>query len=445
MNKDLINFKLPEELKNKKIGEPTLISWVFSIEASSLISDYERTSGYYNEHFYFEKAVDQSSIYGIGEIVETFSSILTNATVAMTGPVELSSGLFDEKTNNTANWGNLDQSVSYLPKIIRTEKHLKQWVTINIVVKSNDDLRDVWVEKMKELNVFFEIENTVNSLPTNILMKEELKVSEWLKTVSDCVAHLKESETLDKIVLARQLKVTTEKNIQPIDVLKKLRREQPDTYRFVVAKNQTYFIGATPERLLQATKEEFATVCVAGSIKRGKNAEEDFKLGTELLNDQKNVMEHHYVVKWLQEEMSQLTTSLEDNIPVSLLKNRDIQHLFLPIRGQRKSGISFLDGIKALHPSPALGGLPKEEATKWIREHEYYARGLYGGPLGWRNIVEDTGEMVVGIRSGIITGNTAILYAGCGIVEASIPELEREETKVKFQPMLRALGDEINE
>ncbi|HCM90177.1 MULTISPECIES: isochorismate synthase [Vagococcus] len=445
MKKELINFELPEKLKNEIITEPTLISWVFNINADPLISDYERTSTHYAEHFYFENATDNSGIYGVGSLPAVFTRIITNASVEMTGPIEMISGLFDETTDSSEIWGELSQTVTYLPKIIRTEKQNQQWVTINMLVNSTEDLFVQWQEEIKNLYLFRQLERPSTKKINKILIKEELKIEDWLQEVELSVAHLKSSETLNKIVLARQLKIMTEKSINPVDVLKRLRAEQPDTYRFVVAKNQSYFIGATPERLLQATTTDYSTVCVAGSIKRGKTLKEDQQLGDGLLSDQKNVIEHHYVVRWLQEEMTKLTTSLDKKIPVSLLKNRDIQHLFLPIKGERKKEVTFSEGIAALHPSPALGGLPKKEAINWIKNHEYYPRGLYGGPLGWRNILEDTGEVVVGIRSAYICDNQAILYAGCGIVEDSIATLEREETKVKFQPMLRALGGQINE
>lgn len=445
MKKELINLQVPEELKNTIIKEPTLISWVFNIHSDSLISDYERTNAHYTEHFYFENATENSGIYGVGSIPEIFAKIITNASVEMTGPIEMVSGLFDETTDSSKIWGELSQSVTYLPKIIRTEKQNQQWVTINMVVNSTEDLSVQWQQEIENLQLYRQLEQPLARENNQILNTEELKIEDWLQEVELSVAHLKSSETLNKIVLARQMKVLTEKSINPVDVLKRLRAEQPDTYRFVVAKNESYFIGATPERLLQATTTDFSTVCVAGSIKRGKTLKEDQQLGDELLNDQKNVIEHHYVVRWLQEEMTKLTNSLDKNISVSLLKNRDIQHLFLPIKGERKKEVTFLEGITALHPSPALGGLPKKEAMNWIKNHEYYPRGLYGGPLGWRNVLEDTGEVVVGIRSAYIRDKHAILYAGCGIVEGSIATLEREETKVKFQPMLRALGGQINE
>lgn len=140
----------------------------------------------------------------------------------------------------------------------------------------------------------------------------------------------------------------------------------------------------------------------------------------------------------------QLANYTEGNLSVSnkkLLKNRDIQHLYLTISGIRKPKVSLFDVIQALHPSPALGGEPKELAIQWLAKKEPSGRGLYGAPIGWCDIMEDIGEFAVGIRSGVFSENAGRLYAGCGIVGDSDPEEERQETQLKFQPMLRGVKE----
>ncbi len=92
-----------------------------------------------------------------------------------------------------------------------------------------------------------------------------------------------------------------------------------------------------------------------------------------------------------------------------------------------------------LHPTPAVGGFPREEAVRLIREHEGLDRGWYAGPVGWVD-GRGEGEFVVGIRSALVQGNMATLYAGCGIVRDSDPESEYRESVLKLQPMLSALG-----
>ncbi len=127
-----------------------------------------------------------------------------------------------------------------------------------------------------------------------------------------------------------------------------------------------------------------------------------------------------------------------------LLKIRDIQHLFTPVEGELLSNATILQLVKDLHPTPALGGVPRKEALSIIRSEESMNRGLYAAPLGWID-AEGNGEFAVAIRSASLVDDKAILYAGGGIVAESEANSEYEETLVKFRPMLRALGGKLHE
>lgn len=127
-----------------------------------------------------------------------------------------------------------------------------------------------------------------------------------------------------------------------------------------------------------------------------------------------------------------------------LLKIRDIQHLFTPVEGQLNNEATILQLTKHLHPTPALGGVPRKEAMTAIRKYEPMNRGLYAAPIGWLD-AEGNGEFAVAIRSAALLKDKAYLYAGGGIVADSEPQSEYEETLVKFRPMLRALGGQVHE
>ena len=133
----------------------------------------------------------------------------------------------------------------------------------------------------------------------------------------------------------------------------------------------------------------------------------------------------------------------ELNIPekptVTQLKN--LQHLYTPVEATLKPSAHLFNLVQALHPTPALGGTPKEASLAFIREHELLDRGWYGAPIGWLD-AQQNGEFAVAIRSGLIQKDEASLFAGCGVVEDSDPEMEYAETKMKFRPMLSILEDE---
>ena len=104
-----------------------------------------------------------------------------------------------------------------------------------------------------------------------------------------------------------------------------------------------------------------------------------------------------------------------------------IHHLYTPVKAELKDGFNILDIVDRLHPTPALGGVPKQTSLAFIRNYEPMDRGWYGAPIGWMDS-QQNGEFVVAIRSGLIRGREATLFAGCGIMEDSDPKMEYEET-----------------
>ena len=217
---------------------------------------------------------------------------------------------------------------------------------------------------------------------------------------------------------------------------------QKNTYRFYLDGPTRHFFGATPERLLKATASEYLTASVAGTIRRGQTPKEDAQLANLLLNDAKNTKEHQIVVEAIQGKLAPFVNGQVALGPRQILKNEQVQHIFLTLTGQRQEKTRFLEVIENLHPTPALGGNPKEAALTYLQANENLDRGLYGAPIGFYRLFEDSGEFVVGIRSGVYGQGKEIYgecFAGCGIVQDSNAEEEFEETKLKFEPMKRGL------
>jgi menaquinone-specific isochorismate synthase len=211
---------------------------------------------------------------------------------------------------------------------------------------------------------------------------------------------------------------------------------------FALESEEDCFIGASPERLVKKSGKQVFSVCLAGSIARGNDAAEDESLGLELLNDPKNRIEHDYVVQMIKAAMEKVCSTYDIPTEPSLIKMKDIQHLFTPVTGSLKNSASIFSLIELLHPTPALGGYPQKQAIKKIREAEILDRGLYGAPIGWLDY-QGNGEFAVSIRSALIQKNEASLFAGCGVVKDSDAESEFKETAIKFKPMLSALGGKL--
>ncbi len=141
----------------------------------------------------------------------------------------------------------------------------------------------------------------------------------------------------------------------------------------------------------------------------------------------------------MREALQHHCTTVHISAAPQLLKLKNVQHLKTPIAGELIPGRCILDVIADLHPTPAVGGFPRHAALEAIRNTEKLDRGWYAGPLGWIG-ASGHGEFAVALRSGLIDGGKATLFAGCGIVSGSDPQAEYAESCLKFQVMLRGLG-----
>lgn len=258
------------------------------------------------------------------------------------------------------------------------------------------------------------------------------------KAVASALGRIGE-ERYDKIVLARAVETDTGIPLKPLECLDRLRNAYPECYSFSLANGQGQsFIGATPERLLQVEENRFYTEALAGTAARGKTAREDARLSREFLESAKDRHEQQVVADSIVRRLR--TLGIEPQVPSrpQLLKLSNVQHLRSKIVGELPEHLHLLDVVEELFPTPAVGGAPREAAIPDIHGLEGFDRNLYAGVLGWFNY-RGSGEMVVGIRSALIDGNRARLYAGAGIVKGSIPEKEKRETDLKLMALLDTL------
>jgi menaquinone-specific isochorismate synthase len=242
-----------------------------------------------------------------------------------------------------------------------------------------------------------------------------------------------------KIVLARTKDLVASQPLHPLRVLNGLRERFSDCYAFSVANGRGQsFIGASPERLLSVHGGALLTEALAGSARRGATASDDAALAAALAHSDKDRREHHLVLDSIVRRLAPLGLQLEFAEKPALLRLANVQHLHTPVRATLPAGVRLLDVLARLHPTPAVGGSPRERAVAHIPELEGFPRGLYAGALGWVDARGD-GEFFVGLRSALIDGARARLYAGAGIVAGSSPEKEFAETELKFKAMQEAL------
>jgi menaquinone-specific isochorismate synthase len=243
----------------------------------------------------------------------------------------------------------------------------------------------------------------------------------------------------EKIVLARAIDLEADRPLHPLTVLNGLRQRFPDCYAFSAAGGSgASFIGAAPERLVRVSQGMIETEALAGSARRGASASEDAALAAALQRSEKDLREHRHVIGSILRRVETLGVRLDFSETPGLRKLANVQHLHTPMRAPLPVGVRLLDLVAVLHPTPAVGGTPRAAAVAAIRGLEGFPRGLYAGALGWIN-ARGGGEFFVGLRSALVEGAKARVYAGAGIVAGSEPEREFGETELKFQALLAAL------
>ncbi len=244
---------------------------------------------------------------------------------------------------------------------------------------------------------------------------------------------------LDKVVLARRVDLVAPIELDVVNALRRLAASAPESTVFAFRRGDRTFLGATPERLVRTAGRAFRTVAIAGSTGRGSDAAEDAALAAELLASDKEREEHEVVVASIRERLGPVAERLDIQPEPGVLVLRHVQHLVTEIEGVLRERESLLALAERLHPTPAVGGEPRDLALALIDEHEGFDRGWYAGPIGWLGADGD-GELMVALRSGLVERTRAILFAGCGIVADSDAGREWEESRMKLRAVASALG-----
>ena len=242
---------------------------------------------------------------------------------------------------------------------------------------------------------------------------------------------------LSKVVLARHLDVQHRPQLGPF--LAALRHIHTRSAVFAFGRTDgSVFCGATPELLARVEGVKVSTLALAGTAPRGTTPGEDKLLADSLRTDPKELEEHSYVRSDISRRLKEAGFAVEPRAPTSVMKLPGIQHLATPVGAVAPVGTNVLDVVGALHPTPAVAGVPRDRALKWILDHEPMQRGWYAGPVGFCDLAGN-GEFHVAVRSCLIEEGHTRLFAGAGIVGVSSPERELEETNLKLNTILSSL------
>lgn len=279
---------------------------------------------------------------------------------------------------------------------------------------------------------------------------QRASAAEWreqIVSITDAIA----AGRCSKIVAARTCTVALAGAVHAAELLAALDHRQAECVRLLVQPpGAGALIAATPERLVRRTGDIVQCDALAGThsiaVPDGEPAGARDRIvaaaSAELLASVKERREHALVVDAIHDALAGCADIDERNGAPSrpeIRVLRHVVHLYTPFRARLREPRHLLELAAQLHPTPAVGGTPRALAVDWIRTREPVARGWYGAPVGWFDL-DGNGELAVAIRSGLVAGNRAHLWAGAGIVAGSDPDRELAETDIKLRAMLGALG-----
>ncbi len=261
----------------------------------------------------------------------------------------------------------------------------------------------------------------------------------WSESV-DTIRERVHQDLVGKAVLTRDTFVRARGPNARFDVassLSRLAHEPTGSARFAFAplgRGGPAFIGLTPERLVHLFEHELVTEALAGTA---PDRPDDADPG-ELMASVKDREEHLHVVRFIMDRLGPLCAQLEHG-PPRIRSLRHVTHLKTPITGRLSALLHVLDVVKALHPTPATGGVPLGAARALIKKLEGRPRGWYTGPVGWFD-TEGNGDFWVALRSGLLLDDQARVFVGAGIVRDSDAEVEWQETLLKERALMSGLG-----
>ncbi|UZE15914.1 isochorismate synthase [Pseudomonas sp. B21-054] len=356
-------------------------------------------------------------------------------------PLLLGGMRFDAQQPCAQHWVPFADASFHLAHWLLSEDNDGRWLRCQCVVEPDSDPAVLAHASLAAYAELFASPHAPAS-PPQVIERNALPAPQWQAKVANALQAI-DSGDLSKVVLARHIEYQLDTTLDSGAVMRRLHERRSQAHLFALHRGDSCFMGATPERLLSCQQGNLSTHALAGSARRAVTPEEDQDVGSALLADIKELHEHQLVVQTIQQGLSSIVSQLHAAPQPELLKLATVQHLSTPIRAQLKERYTLLDGIQALHPTPAVGGLPGATAMSFIRHHEGFDRGWYAAPVGWLDS-RGNGDFLVALRSALITPEHCHLFAGCGIVDGSRPEDEYEETQIKLASMENALHLSFN-
>ncbi|MCK5214461.1 MAG: isochorismate synthase [Candidatus Omnitrophica bacterium] len=416
------------DLKNIKrfeieIEPVDLLAWLYAQDHATKMCYLSRDGKFQAAAIGAVDEITNEGDYQIAEIYKQISNQLNNLPAA-----RYYGGICFDPDNTDVNWGDFGGIHFVLPQveIVRGSDRC----TLAVNVKNADETK----QSIKILRNINNLKHTAFHPPEIIKREDVPSKLQWCAQIDNILQKIQKGE-VEKVVMAREVDLHLSEKADPQVLVMQLSKviERSSLFSFQSSKGNA-FLGASPEILFKRDGNVLKTEAIAGTRMRGCSEDEDRLLVKNLLASTKDKNEQHYVVAMINQQMQMLCHNVKvDPSPQILQTNNDI-HLVSRFVGEINAETSDGAIIDALHPTPAVGGTPTDEALNYIREYEHFTRGWYTGAVGYFGIEQS--EFSVAIRCALVQEDRLKLFSGAGIVAESFPLAEWEETEYKLRTFL---------
>ena len=310
-----------------------------------------------------------------------------------------------------------------------------------IVVHGNEDTEKECHERIELIH-----KKILEPLPSQkaskkgvINFESSVKKEDYLEAIKKIKNYIVEGDVM-QVVYGQEFSTKFEGS--PIDLYRSLRKLNPSPYMYLMKIDDLHIVGASPEILVRLQNEEVTVRPIAGTVKRGKDSNEDEELADKLKSDPKEIAEHLMLIDLGRNDVGRRAEvgSVKTTEEMKIEKYSHVMHLVSNVVGKIKKGLTSIDVLKATFPAGTLSGAPKIRAMEIIDELEPDRRGVYGGAVGY---LSWTGNMdvAIAIRTAVIQGKNLSVRAGGGIVYDSDPESEYQESLNKAMSIMKAVEE----
>ena len=343
---------------------------------------------------------------------------------------------FNNREQQELIWQKFTSFSFVLPLVQLTFEKNTFTLTCHLFLESDDDLQS----KISAITDILHLVVTSSDC-SNLKLPELLNLScnpdekSWIEQCRKAIQSF-ETDGMEKIMLARQTILEFSKDFSPLFFLLNYPYPQNAIYRFYFepAENHAFF-SFTPERLYRRDNNMLLTEALAGTCSKESVNGDDHDASETLLNSEKDIREHNFVKEMIYNELLKICSAIDMDDEVEVLQLHRLAHLYTRCSARLKPEFEHDNAVlNLLHPTPAVGGVPKASAMEHIIELEPFSRGWYAAPVGW--VSRDASEFCVAIRSALVNGRFAYLYSGAGLVKGSDPLSEWEEVEQKIGDIL---------